>query len=435
MKSKKTISTNEAWKLLIDKYDIINSVEKKGVVSLKASDIKEFKEPRLMSKWDSSETLPPILKENNLNILSTSRSSYAISDFLLYHSIPDLTETIPTMHRVEAPELESLKLEDITSEANAINLLILTGILDDFLNASNTVSTFNGRMGTGVFSFLVDTLRGKQNISVSNAQCEIDGGFENDQSVIIMEAKNVLYKDFHIRQLYYPYRLWEQKVNKPIRLVFSVYTNQIFRLFEYKFNSIQDYSSIELIQEKNYTLQDIEITMEDLEKVRSTTTIVTTDNMENTDIPFIQANSFERIISLMENLYNSPKTEKEIAEEVMQFDIRQSSYYYNAGRYLGLFTKKIETGQSSKLIHLTSLGNKIHKMNYKNRNLTLISLILSHQIFANCFDHIIKTGTLPSKTFIKNNMRELNVCSNSLLNRRANSVEGWLKWIITLTRL
>ena len=37
-------------------------------------------------------------------------------------------------------------------------------------------------MGTGEFDFSVNTVDGgKQIISVKNAQCEIDGGFENDK--------------------------------------------------------------------------------------------------------------------------------------------------------------------------------------------------------------------------------------------------------------
>lgn len=434
-KSKSKLTANEAWNLLLDKYNIVETVEKSGFFHIKASEIKEFKEPRLMSKWDSSETLPDALSKVNLNILPNSRSSYLLSDFLLYFPIPDLTESIPTMHRVIPPELESIKLENITSESNAINLLVLTNILDDFLGVDNTVSTFNGRMGTGVFDFSVDTTRGNQNVHVTNAQCEIDGGFENDQAVIIMEAKNVLYTDFHIRQLYYPYRLWKEKVEKPIRLVFSIYTNQIFRLFEFKFTDPYNYSSIQLIQEKNYTLQDTEITMEELEQIRKETPIIYSDSMDSTSIPFIQADSFERVISLMENLYGLPKSEKEIAEEVMQFDPRQANYYYNAGRYLRLFTKVKDSDQMSKLICLSPLGKKIHKMNYKERNLKLIELIFQHKIFAICFDYIINNGDLPSKEFIKSKMKELEVCSDNLLNRRSSSVIGWLKWIVTLTKI
>ena len=81
-------------------------------------------------------------------------------------------------------------------------LLILSGILDDFLGEGRNDATFNGRMGTGVFDFWVNTERGiRRRIHVENAQCEIDGGFENPSSVVILEAKNVVHSDFHVRQL------------------------------------------------------------------------------------------------------------------------------------------------------------------------------------------------------------------------------------------
>ena len=206
---------------LIDKYHTLEEIQKNGCYHIKASQIKQFKEPRLMAKWDSSDSLPKILRDNKINILPDSRNSYVISDFLLYQEIPELEEHVTQMVHVDLPDYESIDVNNITSEANAINVLLLTGILDDFLNTNNNVATFNGRMGTGKFDFVVDTTRNiKQKISVNNAQCEIDGGFENDDSVVIMEAKNVIHEDFHVRQLYYPYRLWRNKVNKPIRLFF-----------------------------------------------------------------------------------------------------------------------------------------------------------------------------------------------------------------------
>ena len=232
---KNKISANEAWKEIIKKYDIINRINENGIFHIKASEIKEFKEPRLMAKWDCTSALPEALRNNKINILPNSRSSYVLGRFNLYEELPELTESVNKMDSAELPALETIDINSITSESAAICILIISGILDDFLGDRDTVETFNGRMGTGEFDFSVNTVDGgKQIISVKNAQCEIDGGFENDKDVIILEAKNVVHEDFHIRQLYYPYRLWEQKVSKPIRLVFSVYSNMIFRLFEYK---------------------------------------------------------------------------------------------------------------------------------------------------------------------------------------------------------
>lgn len=440
----KEINVEEAWELLLKKYNIIDEIKKNGVFHIKASQIKEFKEPRLMSKWDSSEQLPKPLKENKINILPDSRGSYVLGDFLLYEEVPELKEHITKMPFVELPEYETIDINSITSEANAINVLVLSKILDDFLSTDDNVNTFNGRMGTGRFCFNVDTVRKtKQHIQVNNAQCEIDGGFENDESVVILEAKNVIHKDFHIRQLYYPYRLWSNKVKKPIRLVFSIYSNKIFRLFEYKFEDINNYSSIKLVQSKNYSLQDTSITIEELKEIQENTEIKYDDNMSNKELPpFIQADNFDRIISLLENMYDNPMNDKEIAE-LMHFGVnfnngkpvyRQSQYYYNAGKYLGLF-EKVKDSEKGIVAQLTKLGKKVYKLQYKERQLKLVSLILEHKIFAEFFEYIINNGVIPDKEIVENRMRELNVCNESQISRRATSVRKWLYWIFNLTKL
>ena len=433
--SNKFITANEAWSMLIEKYDIVNRVIKDGIFHIKASEIKAFKEPRLMAKWDCIAALPTVLKKNNLNILPDSRSSYVLGDFLLYQEIPELQEEVFNMDYVEIPDYETIDINNISSEAVAINVLVISGILDDFLGVDGTVQTFSGRMGTGEFDFVVDTVRGnKQKIFVKNAQCEIDGGFENEHEVVIMETKNVLNEEFHVRQLYFPYRLWRKKVTKPIRLIFSIYSNMIFCLFEYRFVEINDYSSIELIKTKNYSLQDTTIDIEDLIEVRNNTRICYQDNQfDDLKVPFIQANSFERVISLLENMKDNPMTKEQIAE-LMVFDERQSDYYYNAGAYLGLFEKKRED-KSSK-VFLTRLGENVFSLNYKERQLKFVELILKHQIFADCFDMVINSGgKLPDIETIESLMREYNVCNEGQINRRASSVQGWIKWIFNLRNL
>ena len=399
------LSANNAWKALLEKYNILHEIQENGYFSITASQIKEYKEPRLMAKWDSTDALPEVLRKNRINLLPNSRSSYILSDFLLYEEIPELNEPVIQMKQIEIPQYESIDIHNINSEANAIHVLELSGILDDFLGTNQSVATFNGRMGTGAFDFVVDTYRGvKRNIQVNNAQCEIDGGFENDSSVIIMEAKNVVHEDFHVRQLYYPYRLWRSRVKKPIHLVFCLYSNMIYRLFEYRFAALEDYSSIELVQAKNYSLQDTTITKEDLLAVRRAAKLETDDHMSHTHTPFIQANSMERIISLLENLYENPMTVVQIAQ-LMDFDLRQSDYYYNAGKYLGLFEKKTEDKQI--LVMLTALGKKVFQLNYKQRQLKLVELIFQHQIFRDLFDDMTKKNRLPEKEIVANRMREL----------------------------
>ena len=431
------MNVNEAWIKLFEKYDILSKIKSEGAFYITANQIKEFKEPRLMAKWDSSENLPSIFKKHKINILPISRKGYVLSDFKLYEPIPELGEHITEMQKVEIPEYETIDIGNISSEANAINVLMLSKILDDFLYEDDNVATFNGRMGTGIFSFHVDRYRGtKFQVDVKNAQCDIDGGMENNNSVVILEAKNVVHPDFHIRQLYYPYRLWASKVDKPIRLVFSIYSNQIYRLFEYAFEDKENYSSIRLVKSKNYSLQDTDIAINELYDVYSDVKVIYDDNQNNTNIPFIQANSFERIISLMEILFEENKTTEEIAE-TMEFDLRQSDYYYNAGKYLGLFEKKDVEDEEKivKKVSLSKLGKDTVKLRYKERQLKLVSLILEHEIFNTLFKKVYNSGELPTKEEIQNIMRENNVCNEGQIVRRSSSVYSWLKWIFNLQNI
>lgn len=441
--SSKSISSNEAWSILFKKYDIVNHVEKDGIFKINSDDIKEYREPRLMAKYDSSELLPSIFKENDINILPISRSQYVLGNFLLYQNIPEADIHVDRNSTIKLPDFETLDIDDIKSEATAINVLVISQILDDFLNTDTNIETFNGRMGTGKFTFVVDTTkREKKRIDVDGAQMEIDGGFENSNSVVILEAKNVLHKDFHVRQLYYPYRYWKGKVNKPVRCVFSIYSNKVFRLFEYAFDDDNDYSSIRLVNKKCYSLEDTKITVDDIKLVLNNTNVDIDDNQLKFDIPFIQADSFERVISLLENIYENPMTDEEIAE-LMHFGpsstknghlvYRQSQYYSNAGKYLGLFKKEKINGK----IHtcLTELGNDVYRMNYKDRQLKLVELMLKHKIFNWIISYYFDNEEIPNNKEIEIMMKRLNVCNDSQIGRRAQSVKAWAKWILDLTNV
>ena len=424
----------EAWQGLITKYRISEEIEAYGQCEVSAEQMKEFREPRLMAKWDSEDVLPSVLKDRHWNILPVSRSSYTVGDFKLYETLPPFLparQSMKTMHF--ASSYESIDLNQISSEANAIHVLLLSDALDQFLEAEGTVETFNGRMGTGAFDFSVDSYSGHpRRVSVlgGGAQCEIDGGFENDESVIIMEAKNVLHPDFHVRQLYYPYRLWRNRVKKPIRLIFSQYYNRVFRLLEYGFTDAENYSSIKLLRQQSYSLDDTRITEADLLRLWEETKPEYNDDYRvSSNPPFLQADKVERVISLLEQLQQRSMTCAEIAQ-LMQFKERQSNYYFNAGKYLGLF-EKVETWKG-KAVRLTKLGEHLNEMTYRERQLKLAELMVKHTIFHRLFGKMADRRTIPSKEEIVEEMLRLHVCSEKVAGRRSSTVTGWLQWIWNL---
>lgn len=76
-----------AWDKLFKKYNIIYNIRQNGFFTISANQIKEFREPRLMTKFDHKVNLPNIFIENDLSILPISRGEYIISTFDAYYKI------------------------------------------------------------------------------------------------------------------------------------------------------------------------------------------------------------------------------------------------------------------------------------------------------------------------------------------------------------
>lgn len=324
---------------------------------------------------------------------------------------------------------ETLTADNITSESNAINALIVSKILDDFLGAEDTIETFNGRTGSGSFDFQVNQRKfPAARLAVNGAQIEIDGGFENSDSITILEAKNVRHSDFHVRQLYYPYRRYADIAKKPVRLVFSQYTNLTYYLFEYEFENPLDYSSIALVRKAAYTFGSDSISKKELIQVCRSTRITTDDNYSRADIPFIQADRFDRVISIAEKLKSEYEFTNESLAEFLGTVQRQAGYYKNAGKYIGIL-QSIKPNS----ITLSEEGRRILNLPYKERQLELASKLFQHEIFNFFYREYLAKDKFPDKQIVVAKMQELHVCKSDFVDatylRRASSAISWLKWL------
>ena len=70
---------NTAWEKIFLKYKILQNVLENGFSTISSNDINEFREARLMTKFDHRSQLPKIFTENNLSILPVSKSSTGAS--------------------------------------------------------------------------------------------------------------------------------------------------------------------------------------------------------------------------------------------------------------------------------------------------------------------------------------------------------------------
>ncbi|MDU5740138.1 MAG: transcriptional regulator [Clostridium sp.] len=418
-----------AWEELFDKYNIISEINKNGKFEITAKQINEVREARLMTKFDHKVNLPKIFADNKLSILPITRGNYIISKFEVYSNFENIN---PEVVRVQFPEyITSIDYENISSEAMAINCAYVSGIIHDFVEDDEIVPTVSGRMSSETFSFKIKDINSEEmEVRVENSQIEIDGGYEGIKTLSLIEAKNSLSDDFIIRQLYYPYRLWSNKVDKKVKPIFMVYSNGIYNLYEYEFKDKENYNSLVLVKQKNYTIENIDIEINDIiEKFNNT------EIMDEPEIPFPQADSFNRVINLCELLYKNEMTKEEITVNY-DFDPRQTNYYADAGRYLGLIDKK--RGKDGVKFFLTLEGKNMFKLRYKERQLKYVELIFKHKAFRECFKECLASSEIPARKDVVRIMEESNlykVRADSTYERRASTVTGWVNWIIELTKI
>ncbi len=422
-----SLSKNDlAWEKIFDKYQIINKVISDGYTSITSTEINDFREARLMTKFDHKSQLPKLFTNNNLTILPTSRGGYIIGTFETFFDFnADEIEITP----IEFPTfLESLDFRDITSEATAINCAFVSRILHDFTDEENLFPTVSGRMSSSSFDFNINSLKGLFNIKVGNSQVEIDGGFEGDNSLNLIEAKNYISDDFLVRQLYYPYKLWSSKINKKVRSIFLTYTNGIFHLREYAFSNINHYNSVALIKYKKYAVKDEAFNIETIQEILDNANIV-----EEPKIPFPQANNFERVINLCELLKQKGFIAKEEITQNYDFDSRQTDYYINAGKYLGLIETCKDPLSGNIGCLLTNKGDRIFATNLIERKREFVKTIVSNSVFKKILQLYLNHGEIPNKNEVVEVMKlsKLHkVGSDSTYFRRSSTITGWINWII-----
>lgn len=412
------------WEKAFQKLKIIETINDYGKFEILASQIKNLgQEPRLMTKFDNSAQLPSIFKQNNLSILPTSRGSYVLAPYKTFFNFPEYSQ-ISKINHVDFPdEILSISPSTIHSEANAISCAYISGIIEDFVEDINLKPTVNGRMRSGEFYFYIQNslTNNFDTINVNNSQIEIDGGYEGAESLTIIEAKNNIADDFIVRQLYYPYRKWNSSIRKKINTVYMIYSNNIFHFYNYIFEDTNNYNSLCLKKYKKYTFEKINITLKDIEDVLHKVKIC-----EEPNIPFPQADKFERIINLME-LLNEHELSKEEITNNYAFDRRQTDYYVNAGKYLNLFSENQGT------VQLTDNSKQILCSSYCNRQLKLVNCILSHKVFKDCFEQSLNLGRIIDRNSIITNMKSNNlyhVNSDDTYNRRSSTIASWLNWIL-----
>lgn len=251
------MANNNSWEAIFKKYRLFEHDFSAEAKIITASEIKSAcqdfkktseKEVRILCKQDSREDVPKVMAERGLFLLPVKNGKYVILQGEGYMDIPDIHSPVEVHRSSLNFRLETSAVGN--SEMQHLDHAYATSIIRTFIGDNTLVLTVRGRKYCGNFSFNV----GGQEIAVASVQTEVDAGYEGENQIVLVEAKNSKTKNTIIRQLFYPYRQWSMEVSKKVRLVFFEKRRDTYMLWEYKFNNPNDYNSIELAQSKAYRL-------------------------------------------------------------------------------------------------------------------------------------------------------------------------------------
>ncbi|MDD3932483.1 MAG: hypothetical protein PHP55_01360 [Methanoculleus sp.] len=424
---------DKAWQNVFNNLNLLEKIKNNGFVYVTANELKEnsgsHREPRLMAKQDTQSSRPIIFKKHDLSIFPVDNGRYIIfkdgnqQSYYSYGTLLDNTLIIEYVPRTDIQNFKTLQLSAISSESQAIDYAYLVSLLRTFTHESELFLTVRGRLRSNEFNFSLPGC--DHRVDVSGVQIEVDAGFESPDKIYILEAKIGKREDFHIRQLYYPYRDWSIRTDKEVIPIFVIYTNGIFYLTEFKFGD--EFGKLEVVRSQGFVVNEPPKQIINLSELVRTVSVA---SEEPQGVPYPQANDLDKVIDLVSNFEEDILNTKESIAAFFDFDERQGDYYANAAIYLG-FLKRDDDGGNT--FELTLLGETLRRYNNRNqRNLLLLKQILAKPTFNALIHDLIRLDCNFDRLSIVHiaDVIEANTTlSGDTLRRRASTVKRWLQWI------
>ena len=247
------MANSKSWKKIFDDYKIIEHDFNKSPFPLSATQIKRAcqkfketgeKEVRILCKQDSREDRPDVFIKNSLFLLPVKNGFYNIIKGDGYIDIPKIKDEIVVYSSKLDFIPDTTKVGD--SEMQHLDYAYAASLIRTFTNDPSLVLTIRGRKYTPDFEFFV----GKQLIKVSSVQTEVDAGYEGKNQVVLIEAKNFSATNVIIRQLYYPFRQWQEKTKKKVVTLFfdKERGEDVYSIWQFEFSDPKNYNSIKLVK-------------------------------------------------------------------------------------------------------------------------------------------------------------------------------------------
>jgi hypothetical protein len=303
------------------------------------------------------------------------------------------------------------------SESQYIDFATNSGLIEQFASVGQLFLSIRGRKRAPEFEFKVGSIP----LKASGVQVEIDAGFEGERDIVVLEGKVGAPRNFHVRQLYYPYRFW--KTIAPDKNVIPVFftfrpDKRLTTFWEYRFVDPHDFTSIELVRARSYT---IHTSIQPPDQI----SLFPTSSEPLDLVP--QANDFSKVGQLPFRVAEGAITSQDIAN-AFGFQLRQANYYREAAEALGLVMRRDHR------TYLTSDGRDFISRTSEERTTMLQERMLRLPLFADIMQRLLVRRVVTDA-----DIRELIVkrtpVRGETVGRRASTVISWLRWLQSSTGL
>ncbi len=247
-----------SWNAIFEMYDIAQHDFDTAPFHISSREIgiacQDFRRPsekesRILCKQDSREDRPFPFQERGLFILPVKNGHYVLVKGEGYVDVPPIESPL-LKYQSEFPfELETTQVGN--SEMQHLDRAYAQSLIRHFTGDDSLVLTIRGRKYTDAFEFVT----GEFQIAVESVQTEVDAGYEGAEQVVLVEAKSGNASNTIIRQLYYPFRQWQQHTTKPVSTLFFQHTNDNkYHIWHFGFDDPNDYNSIRLLKSARYRI-------------------------------------------------------------------------------------------------------------------------------------------------------------------------------------
>ena len=423
-------SGSEVWEEVFLRTNLSQRVKTDGVFFISSKELNQVSKPmggpdaRNLVKYDHKSQLPSSLRKHNLSILPVARGEFAVGSFDIYAPLGE--DFSPPLINYSIPShLETL--QKLRSETDSLILGHHAGAISELVGEQAAFVGGGKDSGPG-FTMIVASAgkRAQERLFIKKGvTIEIDGLFESKSSILAIEAKMKSAVDFNIRQLYYPFRSLRERHSKTIRTLYLSVSNGIFDAREFIFEEPDSISSYRQTSRTRFTFSSDQISRSEIEVLAEKSVPVEVGY----GFPIPQADNLERVIDLAQRLSEGPMTKSQISS-AYGFHPRQSDYYANAAGYLGLARRNGPSSWES-----TALGRRVFSLEFKERNLELIRLVLAQANIRLGYKHFLRTNEVPNREealTIISEAEDLSKISGSTIPRRISTLRGWVRWISSM---